>query len=69
MILFLISIVILLGYGLLVFGRPVYEVGGVVFYSKKQAEKYAELLKNIIKQEQELEELKRFLRLVHEFGI
>ena len=58
MILFLISIVILLGYGFLVFGRPVYEVDGAVFYSKKQAEKYAESLKNIIKQEQEL---KRFL--------
>ena len=61
MILFLISIVILLGYVIFTLGRPVYEVGGVVFYSKKQAEKYAELLKNIIKQEQELEELKRLL--------
>ena len=61
MIFFLISIVILLGYAFFTFGRPIYEVGGVVFYSEKQAEKYAELLKNIIKQEQELEELKRLL--------
>ena len=57
MILFSISIVIFLGYAIFILGRPVYKVDGVIFYSKKQAEKYAELCKNIIKQEQELKKL------------
>lgn len=61
MILLSISIIILLCYGLLAFDRPAYEVGGVVFYSKKQAEKYVKLIKNIIEQNQELEELKMLL--------